>query len=39
MSRPLESIIGGVEKDVAIRKNISSAFSSTKDAERYLDSL
>ena len=39
MSRPLESIIGGVEKDLAIRKNISSAFSSTKDAERYLDSL
>jgi hypothetical protein len=39
MSRQLESIIGGVEKDLIVRKNISGAFSSTKDAERYLDSL
>jgi addiction module RelB/DinJ family antitoxin len=39
MSRPLESIIGGVEKDLAARKNISAAFSSAKDAGRYLDSL
>ena len=39
MSRQLETILGGVEKDLAARKNISAAFSSTKDAGRYLDSL
>jgi addiction module RelB/DinJ family antitoxin len=39
MSRQLETILGGVEKDIAIKKNISRAFSSAKDAERYLDSL
>jgi len=39
MSRQLETILGGVEKDLAARKNISSAFSSVKDAGRYLDSL
>jgi addiction module RelB/DinJ family antitoxin len=39
MSRQLETILGGVEKDLAARKNISNAFSSAKDAGRYLDSL
>jgi addiction module RelB/DinJ family antitoxin len=38
MSRQLETIIGGVEKDLATGKNISRAFSSAKDAGRYLDS-
>jgi addiction module RelB/DinJ family antitoxin len=39
MSRQLETILGGVEKDIAVKKNISRAFSSAKDAGRYLDSL
>ncbi len=38
MSRQLETIIGGVEKDLIAKKNISGAFSSAKDAGRYLDS-
>jgi addiction module RelB/DinJ family antitoxin len=39
MSRQLETILGGVEKDIAGKKNISRTFSSAKDAGRYLDSL
>ena len=39
MSRQLETILGGVEKDLAVKKNISRPFSSAKDAGRYLDSL
>jgi addiction module RelB/DinJ family antitoxin len=39
MSRQLETVLGGVEKDIAVKKNISRAFSSAKDAGRYLDSL
>ena len=39
MSRQLEAIIGRAEKDFAAKKNISPAFSSAKDAIRYLDSL
>ena len=39
MSRQLETVLGGVEKDIAVKKNMSRAFSSAKDAGRYLDSL
>ena len=39
MSRQLETILGGVEKDLSSKKNISRAFSSVKEAERYLDGL
>ncbi len=39
MSRQLETVLGGVEKDLAVKKNISRPFSSAKDAGRYLDNL
>ena len=39
MSRQLEVILGGVEKDIVAKKNISPAFSSAAEASRYLDNL
>ena len=39
MSRQLESILGGVEKDLVAKKGVSRSFSSAEDAARYLDSL
>ena len=39
MSRQLEAILGGVEKDIAAKKRMSPKFSSAEDAARYLDGL
>ncbi len=39
MSRQLEAILGGVEKDITAKKGMSPKFSSVEDAARYLDGL
>ena len=39
MSRQLETILGDVERDLVVSKNVSRGFSSAKDAGRYLDNL
>lgn len=39
MSQQLETILGGVEKDLVAKKNISRAFSSAKDAQHHLENL
>ena len=39
MTPELEKLLGPIEKDIKTGKNFSSAFSSPKEMENYLDSL
>lgn len=39
MTPGLERLLGAIEKDIAAKKNISPAFSSAAEMDRYLDSL
>lgn len=39
MSKELEDILGGVERDIKNNKNLSRSISSSKDFKKYLSSL
>lgn len=39
MSKELESLLGNVEQDIKVKKNISRKFESPKEAAEYLDAL
>lgn len=39
MTPGFERLLGGIEKDIAAKKNISPAFSSAEEMDEYLDSL
>ena len=39
MTPYLESVLGGVEKDIKSKKNIAGPFATAEEMDRYLDSL